>query len=534
MTPTPEPIRIREGSVLNGWVVQKEIMRTPLSELWKVEAVLPPGASSRFTPQIGALKVLNEELMQSQDMMDRFAQEITLLSEMRYEHVPPAIVYFPLPPRYAVVTKWIDGVTLEDRIKAHPDGMELAEIASTSVPILRTLHHMHAAKPQLIHRDIKPLNLMIDQSGKPFLIDFGIALVRGNPRLSRSGTIVGTPYYMAPEMIQRPSEISHSVDIYAFGIMLFEMATGRKPFDSEQTEWFEWLRELQHKSIYEQPPWVADFRPGIPEDFEFLVQKAIEKNPIQRWASCEEMARLLEQFLPTRPATATVLTSNQKISKDLPTSDTVEPQADDETPGGQVIEDELPTTPAYVRKWLQLAGAPGCFLVGAYPLLSAWLTSAPMPAVFWSFAAGGAAVSFASYLRLLYHAWYAIADEQTKTTPGQVVREHFMVPWTVVAIWRYFAGFGNNYNQFIERNQIDLGYMGAAAPNLFILVQFLILAGAFAPLVPADRKYLELMLIGGLTLIFAVMTGRICDAINDLADYRAMLQATAETNEVGV
>jgi serine/threonine-protein kinase len=511
---------IQVGSQLYGWIVESLIMRTELSELWKVR--------NSLTGKLAALKVIAEELMQNQDMMQRFIREITLLTELRYEHVPPAIGYFPVGPRYAVVSKWIDGPTLAGVIEQRPQGMPLVDIVRISVPILRTLHQMHSQVPnQLIHRDIKPLNIMIEKptptaSGKPYLIDFGIALVRGETRLSRSGMIVGSPHYTAPEMIQRQFEIGHSVDIYAFGIMLYEMATGRKPFDApENLEWHEFLREMQHKHIYEMPPWVSDSRKDLGDDFEMLVQKAIEKDPARRWASCAEMADLLELLAgPQQP----VVQQQQNTGK-------VRSQVEEHKPGDDDVQIVIPPVPP-ISKALQLALTPGAALLGGAPLISSLVARENIEPAAWIFAGVGAVASFAGYLRIMYRAWDAIQDGETQTMPEQVLREHFFFPWTLVAIWRYFAAFGNNYNQFVERNQYDIAYMGSVASNLFVTLPFFVFGILLLPDTSGDEKATRIAcfvaLFAVLVVVFSIMISRICDAVNDIQDARALQDAEKE------
>lgn len=501
------PTSLYEGLNLNGWIIEHPIARTDLSELWKVR-------NQFATKQVAALKIIAEELMQNEDMLARFVQEIDVLTRLNYPHVPRPMGHFAVQPRYAVLTQWIDGPTLGKIIEQHPSGMEIAEIARVSIPILRTLHQLHTQNPQLIHRDIKPLNIMVESATqKPFLIDFGISLVRGNPRLSRYGMIVGSPHYMAPEMIQRQFEVGHSVDIYAFGIMLFEMATGRKPFDSSHEDWFEFLRDIQNQHIYSQPPWVEDFRPGIPADFELLVQKAIEKDPVKRWLTCEEMAEMLQTFLPEAPLPP-------------PPPPPPPPERRKRGEGEQqplVVVTDQPVAAQRISKWLRLLLSPGVFILLGLPLAvdpRLQNVGGIVLAVF------GLIASFGGYLGLIYRAWEAIQGDETGVTPKRVVAEHFYIPW---ATWQYLAGFGNHYNAFIESQGYDLPYMGSAISNLLVFLPFVLFA---VLLLPAPQQgFAGVLLVALISVVYLMVAGRICDAINDIREYRANM-ADALSQEV--
>lgn len=267
---------IQEEMNFDGWVVQAQI--TP--SVWKVV--------DHLNGQVAAVRLIGDGLLRDRSILE-------LVEVLRVEHVPECLGVYEVPPGYAVLTRWIEGTTLRTLIDRNPAGMELELIARIAVPILRTMHKIHALVPQFIHSGVEPSEVIIENgSQKPWLI--------GVPRLAKPprgySVPIHPPHYTAPEVIQCRAGDTHAADIYAFGIMLFEMATGRKPFNSAHADYFEFLRDLQNQHIYSQPPWVEDFRPGLGEHFELVVQKAIEKNPAHRWDTCGEMAEMLEQFLP--------------------------------------------------------------------------------------------------------------------------------------------------------------------------------------------------------------------------------------------
>jgi hypothetical protein len=181
--------------------------------------------------------------------------------------------------------------------------------------------------------------------------------------------------------------------------------------------------------------------------------------------------------------------------------------------------------------------SPGAVIAGSIPLIAAAIDLKSPDGAQWLLAVGGALVSVAGYLWLIRRAWEAIQDQDTRTTSGQVLREHFFFPWTLVAIWRYFAAYANNYNQFIERSQWDLPYMGSAASNLFVLVPFLGFPILLLPTTSMEERQNQvicfLSLVAVLMIIYVVMISRICDAVNDINEYRSMLEGSENAGEEG-
>lgn len=162
------------------------------------------------------------------------------------------------------------------------------EAAKMLAPIARALDAAHKHEEGIVHRDVKPSNILLDKNGIPMLADFGIA---GSPAFNRSATGVGigTPAYMAPEQWTGHA-LDHRVDIYALGVVFFEMVTGQMPFKADTPI------AMMMKKTKEPPPSPAAFAPGIPKEVEFVLFKSLAGNPADRYVDMAALAGILEEM----------------------------------------------------------------------------------------------------------------------------------------------------------------------------------------------------------------------------------------------
>jgi serine/threonine-protein kinase len=151
--------------------------------------------------------------------------------------------------------------------------------------------HLHG----VIHRDVKPSNVLIDKNGQSYLIDFGIALAIGEDRRTRTGQTIGTPHYMSPEQIVTPKEIDHRSDVYSVGCVFYEMLTGRPPFiaDAVTGEGTDFSIKKAHVNIEPLPP--AERVNTIPTYINDIIMYALQKKPENRLPGCQEFLRLLRE-----------------------------------------------------------------------------------------------------------------------------------------------------------------------------------------------------------------------------------------------
>ena len=185
-----------------------------------------------------------------------------------------------------IVSKYIDGSTLARRIQANrPSVVETAELTAT---VAETLHYAH--RKGVVHRDIKPGNILLDGSGKPFVADFGLALKEEN--VGHGPRYVGTPAYMSPEQARGEGHrVDGRTDIFSLGVVLYELLTGRRPFHADARE--ELLEQITTHEA--RPP--RQWDDTISKELERICLKALSKRASERYTTAKDMADDLRHFL---------------------------------------------------------------------------------------------------------------------------------------------------------------------------------------------------------------------------------------------
>jgi predicted Ser/Thr protein kinase len=239
-----------------------------------------------------AVKVLRSDLAATLGP-ERFAREIEIAAQLQHPHILPVLDSGDADGFLFYVMPYIEGESLGERLKRE-GRLSVAEAARLLGEIADALAYAHAHG--VVHRDVKPDNVLL--SGRHVLVaDFGVAKAVSQasgavPALTTAGLAVGTPNYMAPEQAIADPTVDHRADIYALGVLGYEMLTGEPPFSGT-------TRAVLAAHALEEPPPVTARRPDVPEGLAELIARCLAKNPESRWQSAQEIVDRLET-IPTR------------------------------------------------------------------------------------------------------------------------------------------------------------------------------------------------------------------------------------------
>jgi serine/threonine protein kinase len=241
-----------------------------------------------------AIKVLPFDLARQPGFLERFRREARVVAMLDHPNIMPIYDFGDENGVLYVVMPLIEGGTLRDRIVKRGT-CTLRETVSILYQVAMALHEAH--QHGLVHRDVKPANILMAPGERAVLTDFGIVRALAEERaanITQEGMGVGTPEYMSPEQA-RGEKIDHRADVYALGIVLFQALTGRVPFTS--TAPF----ETAYKQVHEEPPLPRSINPAIPPMVEAVILKALEKDPNQRYQSAAAFANALAESTPWLP-----------------------------------------------------------------------------------------------------------------------------------------------------------------------------------------------------------------------------------------
>lgn len=194
-----------------------------------------------------------------------------------------------------IASEYIDGLNLRDLLSAGKPSVERA--VQLLIPIAHALHFAH--EQGIVHRDVKPANIMLSSDGKPYIADFGIAKrISADATISTEGRIMGTARYMSPEQASgRTQETDQRSDIYALGVILFEMLTGDVPFRGN-------VRAVLHNKVFDEAPSPRSLDSSIPKDLETLCMRCLDREPSRRFDNAALLAAELERFANDEPIQA--------------------------------------------------------------------------------------------------------------------------------------------------------------------------------------------------------------------------------------
>ena len=239
-----------------------------------------------------ALKILPRHFASDPQFIARFQREAKLLAKLQHPHILPVHDFGEADGFTYIVMPFVESGTLTDLLTGQP--LSLSQIRNLIPQVGTALDYAHARG--LIHRDVKPSNILIDESGNCLLTDFGLAkMVEGTAVLTASGAIMGTPAYMSPEQ-GLGQKLDGRSDIYSLGVILYEMASGHTPYSAETP------MAVVIKHINDPLPPPRTVNPALPEAVERVILKALAKQPQDRYETAGNFVRALQSAIPDTAA----------------------------------------------------------------------------------------------------------------------------------------------------------------------------------------------------------------------------------------
>jgi serine/threonine protein kinase len=279
-----------EGMIIGHYRVQERLARGGMSEVYL--------AQDEQTGQQVALKVVCHD--DDEEYLRRFQREMTTLSKLAHEHILPVLEQGESGCWHYCVMPYLEQGTLRQRL-THAGPLSLQDAGRILQQVADALQCAH--EQGILHRDLKPSNILLHDE-QAYLADFGLAKELSlESAITQTGVLLGTPEYMAPELAEQPATISS--DLYALGIVLYQMLTGRVPFRGHSPLSIYW------KQMQEPPPPPSLFNPAIPPPVEQVMLRALAKDPAQRFPSAQALVQAYQQALLAAEQEASRLSSFQ-------------------------------------------------------------------------------------------------------------------------------------------------------------------------------------------------------------------------------
>ena len=250
-------------------------------------------ANDRLLGRQVAVKVLSSRFAHDEQFVERFRREASSAASLNHPNIVQIYDRGEAEGTYYIAMEYLEGRSLKEIIVEHAP-LSPDFLTSISVQILEALRAAHSR--DVIHRDIKPQNIIVDNDGRVKVTDFGIARAGSVSTMTEAGSVLGTAHYLSPEQAQgQPVEAAS--DLYSLGVVMYEMATGKLPFDGDSPVSI----AMQH--VHAQPVPPRSIAPKIPENLEALILRSLGKLPTERYLTAQAMLDDLRRVQASEPVT---------------------------------------------------------------------------------------------------------------------------------------------------------------------------------------------------------------------------------------
>lgn len=234
-----------------------------------------------------AVKVLKEEFLDNEELVRRFKNESKAISILNHPNIVKVYDVSVTDQLQYIVMEYIDGITLKEYLKQRNGALTWKEVVHFATQVLSALDHAHSKG--IVHRDVKPQNIMLQADGSIKMMDFGIARFSRAQSQTVSDKAIGSVHYISPEQA-KGDHTDARTDIYSVGVMMYEMLSGKLPFDGTGAV------SIAIMQISEKPKPLAEVAPNIPVGLRQITEKAMEKDPANRYQSAQEMLDAIAAF----------------------------------------------------------------------------------------------------------------------------------------------------------------------------------------------------------------------------------------------
>jgi serine/threonine-protein kinase len=279
-------VSVESGQVIGPYELHERLGSGGMGQVYR--------ATHRGLRQTRALKLLLPQFATEPRFIERFEREARLAAQLDHPHIVKVLDVGEDSSYHYIAMELLLGVTVRQILRTQ-HRLELPRVIRLIEQLAGALDYAHSRA--IAHRDVKPGNIFVNPDDHVTLVDFGIARAAGEIRLTRAGQLVGTAEYMAPEVVMG-AEHGPSADLYALGIVAFELLTGTRPFTAPR------MPDVMTAQVNKPPPSLVALRPDLPPEVERVIFRQLAKSPAQRFPTASEMARALAAAGSTRSGTS--------------------------------------------------------------------------------------------------------------------------------------------------------------------------------------------------------------------------------------